>query len=216
MQDAPPDLPSPTPAVEPETLSFAQTRALIRSDFVRLVQWYGGGSLMKRIYWFFQPNYLALFFYRLYRYLFVNDWHNLARVLFLFSLYLTGVEISPTTFIGDSCLIAHAFGVVLFGRLGSRVSIFGQGGTGGGVGVKLKDIGGGPGYPVVGDDVVFGIKAMAIGPIRIGNRAKLGPAAFVTHDVPEDAKIMAIPSRVIKVRMGAPTQAAGGDEATEV
>ena len=205
MQDATPFVPTPTPTtVDTETLTFAQTRRLIRSDFMRLVTWYGGGTLTKRVYWFFQPNYLALFLYRLYRYLFVNGWHNLARVLFLFSLYLTGVEISPTTSIGDRCLIAHAVGVVLFGRLGSRLSLLGQCGTGGGVGAKLKDIGGGSGYPVVGDDVVFGIKAMVIGPIRIGNRAKLGPAAFVTHDVPDDAKIMSIPSRVIKVRMGTP------------
>jgi len=183
-----------------EGLTWSRTRFLIRSDFIRLCEWYGGGTRLKRAYWFFQPNYQVLFFYRLYRHLYVRGWHNLSRLLFSFCLYMTGAEIPPTTSIGPSCLVNHAFGIILFGKFGARLSVYGQGGTGGGVG-SADDIGGGPGYPVVGDDVVFGMKAMALGPIRIGNRVKLGPAAFVTCDVPDEAMVVTLPSKVIKVQM---------------
>jgi serine O-acetyltransferase len=193
---APP--PEPIRLPDSERLTWAQTRYLIRSDFQRLVASYGGGSLSKRMFWFFQPNYQAIFLYRLYRYLYVNGWRNMARLLFLYSLYLTCAEIPPTTSIGPGCFIAHALGIILCGKIGARFSIFGQAGTGGGIGTE--DIGGGPGLPVIGDDVVFGIKSIALGPIRIGDRAKLGPMAFVNRDVPDDATVIALPSKTTRAR----------------
>ncbi len=209
MHDARPHPDEAAPfTVDSETLTWRRTRALIRSDFDRLVAWYGGGPLHKRVYWFFQPNFQAMFLYRLYRHLYVKGWHNLSRLLFTYSLYLTGVEIAPTTSIGPACLINHAFGIVLFGKFGARLSLYGQCGTGTGLG-SHDDIGGGPGYPVVGDDVVFGIKALALGPIRIGNRVRLGPATFIACDVPADASVITLPSRIIKVQMRAPEPAAG-------
>jgi serine acetyltransferase len=189
-------MPDHTPRpVDAEILTWQQTRALIRSDFERLVTWYGGGSLAKRMFWFLLPNYQAVFLYRLYRYLYLRGWRNLARLLFLFSLYATDVEISPATSIGPSCLITHAFGVILFGKIGARLSVYGQAGTGGGI--NVNDIGAGPGYPIVGDDVVFGIRSGALGPIRIGDRVKLGPGAVVMRDVPSDAVVMAPLSKVL-------------------
>lgn len=182
-------------------LTWVDTRAHIRADFNRLTAWYGGGTLAQRAYWFLLPNYQAMFLYRVYRWLYVKGWRNVARLLFLYSLYLTGIEISPTTSIGPGCLITHAYGVILFGRIGARFTIFGQSGMGGGF--AETDIGGGPGYPVIGDDVVFGIKAVALGPIRIGDRARLSPGAVVTCDVPADAIALALPSKIVKVRMPA-------------
>jgi serine acetyltransferase len=186
-----------TTPVDPESLTWRQTRSLIRSDFERLVTWYGGGSLPKRMFWFLLPNYQAVFLYRLYRYLYLKGWRNMARLLFLFSLYATDVEISPATSIGPSCLITHAFGVILFGKIGARLSVYGQSGTGGGI--NVNDIGAGPGYPIVGDDVVFGIRSGALGAIRIGDRVKLGPGAVVMRDVPSDAVVLAPEPKIIKL-----------------
>lgn len=195
----PPPAPQPAAGGDLERLTWGETRRLIRSDFARLAEWYGGGSLVHRIGWFVQPNYQCMFLYRIYRYLYVNHWRASARALATFAVYLTGVEISPTASIGPGCLVAHAFGVIIFGKIGARFSIFGQSGLGGGFGEK--DIGGGPGYPVVGDDVVFGVRSMALGSIRIGNRVKVSPGAFVNCDVPDDALVLSVPSKVIKVQM---------------
>jgi serine O-acetyltransferase len=196
MSDPHSSFAEPRPSPDNETLTWAETRNLIRSDFERLVESCGGGSFTRRAFWFFLPNFQALFFYRLYRYLFVKGWRNTARLLSLYSLYHTGVEIPPTSSIGPSCLIGHAVGVVLCGKIGARFCVFGQGGTGGGMGEE--DIGGGAGFPVVGDDVVFGFGAKAFGPIRIGNRVKLGPTAFINRDVPDDSLVVVLPSKVVK------------------
>jgi serine O-acetyltransferase len=191
-----------TSPAEAETLTWQQTRWLIRSDFERLVTWYGGGSLAKKMFWFLLPNYQAVFLYRLYRYLYLKGWRNLSRLLFLFSLYATDVEISPATSIGPSCLITHAFGVILFGKIGARLSVYGQSGTGGGI--NINDIGAGPGYPIVGDDVVFGIRSGALGAIRIGDRVKLGPGAVVLRDVPNDAVVLAPEPKILKLAEQSP------------
>lgn len=77
----------------PETMTFAQARADFRADFTRWVEWLGGGSLPQRVYWFFLPAIQALFWYRVSRWLFLNGWRNTARLVGLFSLYLTRIEL---------------------------------------------------------------------------------------------------------------------------
>lgn len=179
----------------PTPLRWAETWRLIRSDFHRLADWLGGGGLAQKAYWSLQPNFQAIFWYRIARYLYVNGWRNTARLIFLVKLYMTRVEIPPTADIGEGLLIAHATGVVLFGKLGRNVSVMGGGGTGGGV--QPLDIGGGPGYPVVGDNVFFGWGAKVFGPIRVGDGVHLSPDANVFVDVPAGSKVYG-PRAVIK------------------
>lgn len=179
----------------PPPLRWADTRRLIRSDFRRLADWLGGGGLAQKAYWCLMPNFQAIFWYRIARYLYVNGWRNTARLLFLVKLYMTRVEIPPTADIGEGLLIAHATGVVLFGKLGCNVSVMGGGGTGGGV--QPLDIGGGPGYPVVGDNVFFGWGAKVFGPVRVGDGVHLSPDANVFVDVPAGSRVYG-PRAVIK------------------
>jgi serine O-acetyltransferase len=189
---------------------WATTRALIASDFNRYVgTMEGSPGLLKKAFWFVMPNYLCLFFYRIYRWLFVSGWRNAARLLQLISLYITRVEIPPTTIIGPACLIGHAGGVVLYGRIGARFTVYGDSGTGGGVGDG--DIGGGPDLPVLGDDVVFAYRCMVLGPVRIGNGARIGPGCVVTKDVPPGATVLGAPPRILRgdiAAAGAPNLAA--------
>lgn len=172
--------------------SFAQARALIASDARRLflANDSNGGSLPQRIFWVLMPTFQALFWYRLSRYCFLRGWRNTARLLFLVNLYRTRVEIPPTTDIGESCLIGHACGVVLYGRIGKRATIYGDAKIGGGIDNSI-DIGAGPGYPIIGDDVTLGYRASVLGAHRVGDRARLGPFALAIFDVPADAKLQA-------------------------
>jgi serine acetyltransferase len=187
---------SPSPPTRPaaaapadERLSWAQTRALIRSDFARLVTHLEqGASLAHRAYFFLLPGMQALFWYRISRYCYLRGWVGLARFINLVAIYLTRAEIPPTTSIGPSALIAHATGVALFGRIGARFTIQGDGGCGGGFGTE--DIGGGPGYAVIGDDVVLAHGAKVLGPVRIGDGVHVGPCALVTTDVPAGALVL--------------------------
>ena len=190
-------------AVSPETLSWAETRALIRSDLSRIASHMEeGASLGHRVYYFLLPGMQALFWHRIARYWYLRRWTKLARFIALFATYLTRAEIPPTTSIGASALVAHATGVYLFGRIGARFTVQGEGGCGGGFGVD--DIGGGPGYPVVGDDVVLAFGAKVLGPVRIGDGVHVGPCALVTTDVPERSLVMWPKPRIIVGAAAAP------------
>lgn len=190
-----------SPADDPP-LSWAQTRELIRSDYGRILETMGGQtSLGKCLFWSLLPSRQAMLWYRIGRYCFLRGWRNTAWLVFLLSTYLTRIEIPPTTAIGRACLVGHA-PVVLCGRFGDHFTIYGDGGTGGGI--EERDIGGGPDLPVVGNNVVFAIRAMALGPIRIGDNARLGPSCTVMKDVPTGAMVAASPSRVVPMRTASP------------
>lgn len=187
-----------TMTATPTPQTWARTRQLMRSDLARLLAMMGNPrSPLKRAFWFVQPTQLGLTLYRTYHYCYLRGWRNAANVLYTLNLYLTRVEIPPATSIGESCLLGH-LPIVLCGRIGDRFTFFGDGGCGGGF--DNADIGGGPGLPVIGDDVVFAVRAMALGPIRVGNGARLGPSCTVTHDVPAGATVAAPPSRVMRAR----------------
>ena len=186
-----------------DTLTWAQTRALIRSDLSRIVahnEEHAG--FLRRVYYFLLPGMQALFWHRLARHTYLHGWRNLARFISLFSMYLTRAEIPPTTSIGPSALISHATAVYVFGRVGARVTIQGDGGCGGGFG--LDDIGGGPGYPVLGDDVVLGFGAKVLGPVRVGHGVHVGPCALVTTDVPDGALVLWPKPRIMLGAAAAP------------
>jgi serine O-acetyltransferase len=53
------------------------------------------------------------------------------------------------------------------------------------------------GVPTIGDDVEFGVGAVAIGPIDIGSGAKIGPLSLVTFDVPEKARVLGNPGTIL-------------------
>lgn len=187
----------------PNRLRWAQTRALMRSDFERALTLVGNPrSVVMRAFWFIQPNCLALWLYRLSRHLYVNGWRRLAMVVFTIKNYLTRIEIPPSTEIGPACLLGHP-PIALNGRIGARFTFYGFGGTGGGFG--HEDIGGGAGLPVIGDDVVMAVRAMVLGPVRIGDGARLGPSCTVTRDMPPGSVAAAAPARITS---GTP---AGGD-----
>lgn len=185
-------------------LTWRMTCAYIRSDFERFLSGIGSrGNVFKRAYWWLLPSIQALFWYRVSRHLYIKGWRTPAMFVFLFNQYLTRAELPPSASIGPECLIGHATGVVILGRVGRRFTIYGQGGTGGGI--DPADVGGGSGLPWVGDDVTFSFKAMALGPIRIHDGARLGPAVVVTRDVPERALVVGAASRIQRTAPDATT-----------
>jgi serine O-acetyltransferase len=178
-----------TPFPDPDAGRWRDTLALIRSDMDALVAHLEpGAGFSRRIYFALLPGYQALFWHRITRCLLLRGWRLPARLIALWAIYLTRAEIPPTTSLGPSALLTHATGVYLFGRIGARLVVRGDGGFGGGFGGE--DIGGGPGYAVVGDDVQVGFGAKVLGPVHIGHRVKLGPGTLVTSDVPDDALVM--------------------------
>lgn len=197
LPDPDPVLPANAASLDAQAATWRGSRALIRSDFARICRHMGQAhSLSHRIYYALLPGFQALLWYRLSRCLYLKGWHGLARLLSLFAMYLTRSELPPSSRIGHSALIAHPTTVYVFGSIGARLTIQGSGGFGGGFGVE--DIGGGPGYPVAGDDVHLGFGARVLGPVRIGDGVHVGPGALVTFDVAERGLVMWAKPRVIQ------------------
>ena len=107
----------------------------------------------------------------------------------------TGVEIHPAARIGEGPFIDHGTGVVIgeTAQIGDNVTLY-QGVTLGGTGFQR-----GKRHPTVGHDVVVGSGAKLLGPIYVGDRAKIGANSVVIHDVPADSTVVGNPGHPVRV-----------------
>lgn len=172
-------------SIDPST--WRGLRQLWRTDFLRLKVHLRGSGIFSSVYQFLLPNMQALFWYRFNRFLLLNGWKRLSSFLCLISIYIHRIELPPTSSIGPECLITHCGGS-FYGVAGARLTIMGT--CGAGPWGNKKDVGGGVGYPVLGDDVVLGQLSAVIGPVRIGNGTHIGPGCVVMHDVEPGAILM--------------------------
>lgn len=119
----------------------------------------------------------------------------LPRVIASASRLVTGIEIHPAAEIGEGLFIDHGMGVVIgeTARLGDRVTLY-QGVTLGGTGFDT-----GKRHPTLGDDVTVGSGAKLLGPIEVGDRAKIGANSVVIHDVPADSTVVGNPGHPVRV-----------------
>jgi serine O-acetyltransferase len=178
-------------------MTLLQTLRNIKSDYIRMSQMQGIRLLPIRFLFVgITPSIVALTLYRFSHYFYVKRLRFLAWLLWLFNQYLTGVDITPSTEIGESCYIGHPVGTIISGKLGKNVMMFGAPGIGGGMG--RGDVGAGEGLPVIGDNVVIGVRAMILGPIRIGNNVTIGAGALVIKDVKDDLCIVCRPATIVK------------------
>ena len=117
--------------------------------------------------------------------------HGLAYV----SRMTTGVEIHPAAKIGDALFIDHGAGVVIgeTAEIGDNVTLY-QGVTLGGTGFAR-----GKRHPTVGDEVMIGAGSALLGPIVIGERAKIGANSVVIHDVPPNSTVVGNPGHPVRV-----------------
>jgi serine O-acetyltransferase len=137
------------------------------------------------------PGVHALLMHRLSHALWKRNVRLLARVLSQFARWLTGVEIHPGATVGRRLFIDHGMGVVIgeTAVIGDDVTLY-HGVTLGGTSWRE-----GKRHPTVGDNVVIGSGAQVLGPIHVGNGAKIGANAVVVKDVPEGATMVGVPAR---------------------
>lgn len=119
------------------------------------------------------------------------------RLVATFARFWTGAEIHPAARIGKGFFLDHGAGVVIgeTAVVGDYCVMFHNvtlGGTG-----KYH----GQRHPVVGDHVFIGTSAILLGPIRVGDHAKVGANAFVINrDVPAFSTVVGTPARVVKLQ----------------
>ena len=151
------------------------------------------------------PGLHAIWMYRIAHWLWVKGFKTLARLISHIGRFLTGVEIHPGAKIGRRFFIDHGMGVVIgeTAEIGDDVLIY-QGVVLGGVSrEKVKR------HPTIGNKVVIGARAVLLGPIKVGDGAKVGAGSVVINDVPEGATVVGVPGRVVVSR--APKKVSGVD-----
>lgn len=114
------------------------------------------------------------------------------RLLSQVARFLTGIEIHPGARIGGGLFIDHGMGVVIgeTAVIGTDVTLF--------HGVTLGGVDARPGrrHPQLGDSVLVGAGAKILGPITIGNGARIGAQAVVLADVPPHTTAVGIPAQI--------------------
>jgi serine O-acetyltransferase len=139
------------------------------------------------------PGVLALGFHRIAHWLFEAKLYFLARFVNHLSRLLTAIDIHPGASIGKNFFIDHGFTVIgETAEIGDNVTIYQCVTLGGTNPTNGK---GGKRHPTIRDNVIIGSGAQVIGPIVVGERARIGANAVVTDDVPEGATMIGLKAR---------------------
>jgi serine O-acetyltransferase len=141
------------------------------------------------------PGLHAVWFHRAAHRMSARGWHLPARVVSQVSRFLTGIEIHPGATIGPGFFIDHGMGVVIGEtvEIGEDVTVY-QGVTLGGTGKH-----GGKRHPTVHDGVIVGAGASVLGPLDVGEGAKIGAGSIVVKDVPANATVVGNPGKPVVI-----------------
>lgn len=139
------------------------------------------------------PGLHAISLHRMSHFLWQSGFQWLARMLSQFGRWITGIEIHPGAVIGRRFFIDHGMGIVIgeTAEIGDDCTLY-HGVTLGGTTWKKEKR-----HPTLGDNVVVGAGAKILGPIKIGDNARVGSNSVVVKDVPEGATVIGIPGRVV-------------------
>ena len=139
------------------------------------------------------PGLHAIWWHRLNHKLWRANFKWLARFLSTVARWLTGVEIHPGAKIGRRFFIDHGMGVVIgeTAEIGDDVTLY--------HGVTLGGTSWNPGkrHPTLANNVVVGAGAKILGPLYVGENARVGSNAVVVKDVPPGATVVGIPVRIV-------------------
>ena len=133
--------------------------------------------------------------YRIAHWLHRHHCRFLARAVSQWSKLWTGIEIHPGARIGKRLVIDHGTGIVIgeTAEIGDDCLLY-QGVTLGGTG---KDVG--KRHPPLGSNVMVGAGAKVLGPIHVGNNARIAANAVVLREVPDNATVVGVPGHIVRL-----------------
>lgn len=143
---------------------------------------------------FCYPGVHALVFYRLAHALWTRKFFFLGRLISHIGRLLTGIEIHPGAKIGRRLFIDHGFGVVIgeTAEIGDDVTLY-HDVTLGGISLhKAKR------HPTLMNAVIVGAGAQVLGPVTVGEGARIGANAVVLSDVPPGETMVGIPAMAVE------------------
>lgn len=144
------------------------------------------------------PGVLAVALHRVAHWLYRGEMFFFARFVNHFARLFTGIDIHPGAKIGSNFFIDHGFVVIgETAEIGDNVTMY-QCVTLGGTNPTNGE--GGKRHPTILDNAIIGSGAQILGPITVGERARIGAAAVVTDDVPAGATMVGQKARSTLVK----------------
>lgn len=139
------------------------------------------------------PGPKAILFHRVAHFFYKDGLFFLSRLVSELSRWLTGIEIHPGAQIGRRLVIDHGMGVVIgeTAEIGDDCIIF-HGVTLGGI--KFDPI---KRHPTIGSRVLIGAGAKVLGPLKVGDGARIGANSVVIKEVAPGTTVSGIPAQVI-------------------
>lgn len=139
------------------------------------------------------PGFHAVLIHRCSHWLWLQGFHWPARYISFLGRWLTGIEIHPGAKIGKRFFIDHGMGVVIgeTAIIGDDCTLY-HGVTLGGTSWHK-----GKRHPTLKNGVVIGAGAKVLGPIEIGESARVGSNSVVVKSVPDGVTVVGIPAHII-------------------
>jgi serine O-acetyltransferase len=139
------------------------------------------------------PGLHALILHRLAHQAWRAELWTLGRFISQFSRWMTGIEIHPGATLGRRVFIDHGMGVVIgeTAELGDDVTLYQDVTLGG---TSLEQI---KRHPTLGNGVIVGAGAQILGPITVGDGARVGSNAVVLKDVAPGITVVGIPAKPV-------------------
>ena len=140
------------------------------------------------------PGVHAVILYRLANRLWRRGWKYFPRFISYIGRIWTSIDIHPGATIGRRFFIDHGAGVVIgeTAEVGDDVTLY-HGVTLGGVSWNK-----GKRHPTLRDRVVVGAGAKILGPIVIGEDARVGANSVIINPVPQGKTVVGIPGKVVQ------------------
>ena len=141
------------------------------------------------------PGFHILVYHRIAHWLYQHKRFFLARWVSQRGRHKTGIEIHPGATIGRCLFIDHGMGIV-FGEtceIGDNCTIY-HGVTLGGTG---KDTG--KRHPTLGNNVLIGAGTKVLGPVYIGDNARIGAGSVVLCNLPANCTAVGVPAEVVRI-----------------
>ena len=146
------------------------------------------------------PGVKAVYFHNIAHKIWNINFFLFARMLSQLSRFFTGIEIHPAAKIGKNLFIDHGMGVVIgeTSEIANNVTIY-HGVTLGGISpaensldqVNIKR------HPTIKNNVIIGSGAQILGPITVGENARIGANTVILKDVPQYGTMVGNPAKNI-------------------
>jgi serine O-acetyltransferase len=139
------------------------------------------------------PGFHAVLIHRFSHWLWQHNLNWAARYTSFLGRWLTGIEIHPGAQIGRRFFIDHGMGVVIgeTAVIGDDCTLYHGVTLGGTTWNKGKR------HPTLKNSVVIGAGAKVLGPIEIGESARVGSNSVVVKSVPAGVSVVGIPAHII-------------------